>query len=117
MAEALAEAGFQCVVGRVGDAGDQAGGSEFAGAGIVCERASGIKAALISVIFTEWNCRWTGRERRPLGLPSMKRGSFDPFRSDVADFEQKIVRQRTLDIEVPILRVRQGQIWSESEIG
>src|SRR4051812_21979881 len=38
------------------------------------------------------------------------------FRPHIADFQQEIPPEGVLNIQIPILRIRQTQIWTESQI-
>ena len=99
MAESFAQAGFQGVIGGVCDAGNQAGRSIGAFARRIGERASGIQAALVNIIFA----RLSGN--KDCGIALDEAWQMGPFGSHVADFKQDVRAKRSLDVQVPVLRI------------
>src|SRR6202140_4393908 len=116
MVEAFAQAGFQSVVAGVRDARDLTDRSVDAIIWIG-QRASRIQAPLVYVIFGGYGTRFC--RRRTAGATSVdawnidRRISFNESRqsyacgADVAGLKQPVRAERTLNIQVPIVRVGQ----------
>ena len=111
MAEAFLQAGLQRVIGSISNSGDQSRRRVNATAWRIVESTAGIEPPLVSVP----RCRErlagaveSGDIARRISLDETRQ--LCALRSDVSDFEQKIRAERVLNVQVPVLRIRQGKI-------
>ena len=102
VAETLAETGFQGVIVRIRDAGDLAHGC--VGANVRRWRgqaAPGIEPSLVDIVY----CGLTRKVNR--WIPFDEARQPDAVGAYVSDLEQPVGAERPLDVDVPVLRVRQ----------
>ena len=90
MTEALAQAGFKRIVGRVGDARDQTSRGKLAGAFRFTEPASRMNAPLVHVVGGG-----SGPECIDVGISFDETRQFGSFRSHVPDLKQKVFAPMT----------------------
>ena len=110
MTEPFLQAGFEGVVPGIGDSGDQTRRRKFAGGWRVGERAAGIQAALVGVV-------WRGDSGHVDSRIAFDEArEFGPLGTDVSDLQKQVRSERTLDVKVPILRVGKRKLGVQREI-
>ena len=108
MGEAPLQTGLQGMIGGVGDAGDFSYRGICAGAGLG-DSAAGIKTTLVGVGGGGFARNKHGR------IGFNETGELGAFGSDIADFQEPVAAEGALDVEIPILSVRQTQVGIERE--
>src|SRR5271156_4096970 len=111
VAKALFEAGLQRVVSGIRDTRDDAGGGEIARWAGRRKSAAGIEAAIVDVVFRGIGLTVGLAGDEDSGIAFDKARKLGAFGADVAYFEEPIVCERALNVQVPVLRVGQAKIW------